>query len=166
MYKKCKEFHQNSVIKYIWFFSVYLRICFYAINRPKLWPKSFNASFLTFPCFLNPNNMYLKQVGGIFVGILIFAFWPNFLDLLTSSDLIIISICIMFIWCDTSFINKQLDGCFVVLWLIPLKIKTFLLTLPLTFDSQKEVEGLVLWRHFLTYCRVTKILPEFFWCTR
>jgi len=32
------------------------------------------------------------------------------------------------------------------------------------FWFQKSVDERGLWRHFLSYCRVTKVLPKLFWC--
>jgi len=59
---------------------------------------------------------------------------------------------------------EHLEGYFVVLGLILPEIRRFLFPIPPKFWFQKRVDELDLWRHFLSYCRVTKSLPKLFGC--
>jgi len=83
-------------------------------------------------------------------------------DLLTSDDVISVLICISSVKFYRVFQYKHFEVWLVVLCFTVLKIMTISLSPTPKLSSGLSSERRTLWRHFWSYCRVTKGLPSLF----
>ena len=91
-----------------------------------------------------------------------FSFSAQFRDLLTYDDVIDVLICMSSIKFYRVFQYKHFEVWLVVLCFTVLKIMTIFLSHTPKLSSRLSSERRTLWRHFWSYCRVTKSLPSVF----
>ena len=93
-----------------------------------------------------------------------FEFSPiaKFRDILTADDVIGELICISTVECYRVLQCKYSEIWYVVLWFTVLKKMTIFLSPTPKLSFGLSSERLTLWRHFWSYCRVTKSLPSLF----
>jgi len=142
---------------------------FVVVNSKKMAAKChkfreiFSSRSLVFiSCLRNAKTSSLKQQVDFFPSDFEFSFSAKFRDLLTYDDVIDVLICITSVNFDRVFQYKHFEVWHVVLWFTIVTIMTIFLSSTPKLSSGLNSERLTLWRHFWTYCRVTKSLPSFF----
>ena len=107
-------------------------------------------------------NISCQKASGFFPSDFEFSFSAKFRDLLTSDDVISVLICILSIAFYSVLQYKHFEVWFVVLWFTVLETTTIFLSPTPKLSSCLSSERRTLWRHFWSYCRVTKSLPSLF----
>ena len=107
-------------------------------------------------------NISCQKASGFFPSDFEFLFSAKFRDLLTSGDVISVLICISSIAFYSVLQYKHFEVWLVVLWFTVLEITTIFLSPTPKLSARLNSKRRTLWRHFWSYCRVTKSLPSLF----
>ena len=107
-------------------------------------------------------NISCQKASGFFPSDFEFSFSAKFRDLLTSDDVISVLICISSVAFYSVLQYKHFEVWLVVLWFRVLEITTIFLSPTPKLSPRLNSKRRTLWRHFWSYCRVTKSLPSLF----